>query len=149
MDPRKKLENAAQQTGWNEASMLSIALEYIRNQNADDAFAGHVDMAVERETGGSLQAESPTDDQGDNGSSSSGSEEEMGRYVARVDMVIKAENEHRASDFVSELLNQGLGLVDEPKLYDWAYGSGGAEKFRSPVIEEENPYPHFTAGAKG
>lgn len=55
MRPYTKLQIAAEKTGWNVKSMLRIALEYIRNQNQNEAFADHVDMAVERELNNSAE----------------------------------------------------------------------------------------------
>lgn len=140
--------------------MLHIALEYIRNQNANEAFANHVDMAVRREMEASghsgysveeSEASDPDQEASDTRPGGEGLEEEseMKRYAVRVDMVVEAESQPRANDFMSELLNQAIGLVDEPRIYDWAYGSSGTKKYQSPALFDDNPFPYFTAGEKG
>lgn len=49
MSARAILEEAAERTGWNESSMLDIALAYIDNQDANDAFEDFVQRRAEEE----------------------------------------------------------------------------------------------------
>lgn len=51
MDPRRKIEEARERTGWNDRSVIAVLIEYIRRQDSPEAFEDYIDMKVEFEEG--------------------------------------------------------------------------------------------------
>jgi hypothetical protein len=52
--PADVIEEAVAQTGWSTGSQLAVALDYIANQQSDDAFADYVAERVAEELDASL-----------------------------------------------------------------------------------------------
>jgi hypothetical protein len=69
----------------------------------------------------------------------------METFTARVDLVIRAEDEGEAEEMVSALLNSGVSLSDEPRIADWSWGGSAREEYQTPVRVGENPFEHFNA----
>lgn len=69
----------------------------------------------------------------------------MESYAAQVDVLIRAESEEAAESMISNLLNAGLSLEEEPRVVDWSWGGSLREEYQTPVRYEDNPFEHFNA----
>lgn len=49
MSAREILEEIAEEKGWTKKTMLDLCLEYIDNQDSDDAFQDFLETAAENE----------------------------------------------------------------------------------------------------